>query len=407
MVLSCSSKCLQPKFCWSSPAFMAKARPFDDAEHANVRNSPLQDLSSNFGSPDGSVPDLERVGVRSTSSMEERFEAILARNFRSSKYISVRWHRFPRPHGDSPDSKQYLVAHTISGNCQAVGSLAARVSALEAGAASASSVSGSAGSWPLPGQVDGSTAAGSHDPGSSKEDRNTRRRLDKFSSPDDENARSAVLLRFPYPHGPERHLLQPMCQTESTAKQEPHQLDSYFTQEPGAKNFWQDAGMMASLIQLTVPSVTPVAQFWFVNPSHLQPENSEDVLHRSGRFWLMTPKAISSFWLLISEHRSSTFSTKESELVNQFFRLAPFCHEQRFNVTASGLCEPHVTDDVLRQLESEASNPAQNRGQCVMAALCFLAFSPLGESRPFFLCGVLFWWHLHAAICLCRRQPPT
>ena len=38
---------------------------------------------------------------------------------------------------------------------------------------------------------------GSRGPGSSDGDRNTRRRLDTFSSPEDEHARSAVLLRFP------------------------------------------------------------------------------------------------------------------------------------------------------------------------------------------------------------------
>ena len=46
----------------------------------------------------------------------------------------------------------------------------------------------------------GSTATGSfgsHGPGSSDDNRNTRRRLDTFSSPEDEHARSAVLLRFP------------------------------------------------------------------------------------------------------------------------------------------------------------------------------------------------------------------
>ena len=46
---------------------------------------------------------------------------------------------------------------------------------------------------------DGSTATGSlgsHGPGSSEDNRNTRRRLDTFSSPDDEHARSAVLLQF-------------------------------------------------------------------------------------------------------------------------------------------------------------------------------------------------------------------
>ena len=38
---------------------------------------------------------------------------------------------------------------------------------------------------------------GSRDPGSLEEGRNTRRRLGMDKGPDDENARSAVLLRFP------------------------------------------------------------------------------------------------------------------------------------------------------------------------------------------------------------------
>ena len=57
---------------------MANTRPFDDAEHAVVPNSTSQDFSSNFGSLDGSVPDLESLGARSTSTMEDKFEAILA-----------------------------------------------------------------------------------------------------------------------------------------------------------------------------------------------------------------------------------------------------------------------------------------------------------------------------------------
>ena len=60
--------------------------------------------------------------------------------------------------------------------------------------------SGSASSWNLLGHSDGSTATGflgSDGPGSSDDNRNTRRRPDTFSSPEDEHARSAVLLRFP------------------------------------------------------------------------------------------------------------------------------------------------------------------------------------------------------------------
>ena len=64
-------------------------------------------------------------------------------------------------------------------------------------AASASNVSGSARSWPSLEQVDASTATGSDGPGSSDENRNTRRRLDTSTSPYDEQARRDVLLRFP------------------------------------------------------------------------------------------------------------------------------------------------------------------------------------------------------------------
>ena len=68
-------------------------------------NSPLQDFSSNFGSPDGSVPDLERVGARSTNSIEERFEAILARKL-SQIEASL----------GALASCRNFVARTISGN---------------------------------------------------------------------------------------------------------------------------------------------------------------------------------------------------------------------------------------------------------------------------------------------------
>ena len=68
----------------------------------------------------------------------------------------------------------------------------ARMRKVETHAASASNVSGSAQSWPSVEQVDGSTAAGSHGPGSSDDNRNTRRRLDTFSSTEDEQTRSAV-----------------------------------------------------------------------------------------------------------------------------------------------------------------------------------------------------------------------
>ena len=76
----------------------------------------------------------------------------------------------------------------------------ARVTSLETNAASGSNSPDSARSWNMLGQSNGSTATGSlgsHSPGSSDDKKNTRRRLDTFSSPEDEHAQSAALLRFP------------------------------------------------------------------------------------------------------------------------------------------------------------------------------------------------------------------
>ena len=64
-------------------------------------------------------------------------------------------------------------------------------STLETNATSVSSGSSSARYWNVLGH------GGSHGQGSSDDSSNTRRRLDTFSSPEDDHARSAALLRFP------------------------------------------------------------------------------------------------------------------------------------------------------------------------------------------------------------------
>ena len=127
------------QFCGFPPVLMARA-----SDGTDVPVSPLPVSSSNMGSPNGSLPDLTNIE-------------------------------------------------------QMVSSLAARVTALETNATSVSSGSSSARSWKKLGRSDGSTAIGSlgsHGPGSSDDNRNTRRRLDTFLSLEDEQARSAVLLRF-------------------------------------------------------------------------------------------------------------------------------------------------------------------------------------------------------------------
>ena len=55
---------------------MANARTFDDAMHTSLPGSPVPDLSSNFGSPDHSAPDLERMGGRS-STLDDKVNELL------------------------------------------------------------------------------------------------------------------------------------------------------------------------------------------------------------------------------------------------------------------------------------------------------------------------------------------
>ena len=43
------------------------------------------------------------------------------------------------------------------------------------------------------------------------------------------------------------------------------------------------------------------------------------------------------------------------------FKFAPPRREQLFDITAPNLCEPSISDVVLRQIICQASPPAQNR----------------------------------------------
>ena len=97
------------------------------SDGTNVPISSAPASSSNFGSPNGSGSDLDGMGTRRGITTDEKL-------------------------------------------CKD-----------ETYSASASNVPGSARSWPSVEQVDGSTAAGSHGPGSFDDNRNTRRRLDTFS----------------------------------------------------------------------------------------------------------------------------------------------------------------------------------------------------------------------------------
>ena len=184
--------------------FMATDRACEDAMHTSLPGSPP--LSSNVGSPNGSGHDLDLMGHRSIDAQFKELRDILlplARGFADFDN-----------HVKTLSEAVGMVTSRIASVEQTVNALSAKIAMfaemdrnfnhltarmckVETYAASTSNVSRSARSWPSVEQDNGSTAAGSHGPGSSDDNRNTRRRLDPSSSTEDEQSRSAVLFLFP------------------------------------------------------------------------------------------------------------------------------------------------------------------------------------------------------------------
>ena len=247
-----------------------------------------------------------------------------------------------------------------------VGGLAARVAAWEAGAISASSVSGTpAGSWPLPGRIDGSTATGSRDVSS----------WTKTGIQDADSTKTqAQMMRmhalyvhgfhvnnaFPAcTHGLKRHSIQPISQKESTAKEEPNQLESCVIQEPKVKILWQDSRMMVSHVWSTVLLVLPRVQFLFVIPDHLNCERSVGVWHRFGNLWKIVATKLQDNFPEHDTEGTHVVPTIEvrAQVLNVFdrrygigvpvFKLAPVGHEHLFRIIYLGVSVPGMPDDIL------------------------------------------------------------
>ena len=152
-----------------------------------------------LGCPNGSGSDLDGLGTRSGSTTDEKLDALLS----ELGHFEAQLAQIPAVTNWMSRMDSHITttlgdfATRLAEMEQNFSTLTARLCKVEIYAASASNVSGSARSWPSLEQDDGSTAAGPHGPGSSNDNRSTRRRLDTSTSPADEQARSAVLLRFP------------------------------------------------------------------------------------------------------------------------------------------------------------------------------------------------------------------
>ena len=173
------------QFC-SFPSFlMAHA-----SDGTNVPISPAPASSSNLGFPKGSLPDLEGTGFRA-STMEEKINEIYLRLplfTQTRQGLKIASRRLLRQW--PPRQLRLQILNKLLGALWFASLLWKRMQLVVPVAL-----------WNMLGHSSGSTATGSlgsHGPGTSDDSRNTRRRLETFSSPEDEHARSAVSLRFPF-----------------------------------------------------------------------------------------------------------------------------------------------------------------------------------------------------------------
>ena len=127
--------------------------------------------------------------------------------------------------------------------------------------------------------------------------------------------------------------------------------------------------MMASLVLFTVPFNNTSATIW-VRQSK-SPE-AREIGRRFAPLWEVLAQKLQEIYPEKDDEGSFVVPALDvwAQVLSVYDRRngvgkPVHTHEQKFSIIAPGSCEPHITDDVLRQLVSEASNPAQNRADNV------------------------------------------
>ena len=138
---------------------------------ANVPISSAPASSSNFDSSTSSGSDLIGTGTHPGITTDAKLDALLSQFAQFKEQMA----QIPTLTNCTSRMDSHITktledfATRLTEMEQNFSNLTARMCKVETHAASASNVSGSARSWPSVEQVDGSTAAGSHGPGSSGE----------------------------------------------------------------------------------------------------------------------------------------------------------------------------------------------------------------------------------------------
>ena len=238
---------------------------------------------------------------------------------------------------------------------------------------------------------------GSHGPGSSDDNRNTRRRLDTFSGPEDEQARSAVLLRFPC----EQYHKMP-------ADNRPVTIHCKAGSTSVRLALLSDIKRMASSMRLTVPVGASKQLLLSANPNPLKTGRLKDNLHLCGENWLTSLK-FSSLIEMTKVHSSSQRSTlarmssaskiEEMELENRcsnLLLLEAGKHLPLFNLSCLSLLFLLMCCNVF--------SLKPTRPMCDGRPLASLLFRRLA-GRGAFLCGFPFRWVPHFVLSLTRSVP--
>ena len=202
-----------------------------------------------------------------------------------------------------------------------------------------------------------------------------------FSSPEDEHARSAVLLRFPceqYHTGItnwinnlwENQAFQPIINPSELLPSRFRVSETRNSKpEPSVRTLRPDIMMMASPLKLPVLSATPKQLSRFANPSHLKTGRSESNLRLcgvlAGQLKILLPDGDDEGTFIVPalDARSQVLSNKDRRngIGKLVFTLAPFGSAQFFfTLVALDLCVRGIPGEVLQW---------GHLGQCVMAAL--------------------------------------
>ena len=159
-------------------------------------------------------------------------------------------------------------------------------------------------------------------------------------------------LTFPQPTVPSRFIV----------KQDLDLPGFYLRQEPSVENSWYVSTMMVFSVSIMV--------------RQSKSQDDREIGKRFAPLWNVLSKKIKRYKnsslkvilkvlslcpLSMFEHKSSTFTIPETEWENMCLKLAPPGHDQMFAITAPRVCEPHISDDELRQVICQASPLAQNR----------------------------------------------